>query len=128
MQLRNLKLPRLFGNDTISSYFLTLALPFIEASLAITLNTLIETSLFPKFWKLARVTPIFKGVDRSGKSNYRPISILPVISRLFEKLIADQLYRYMNETNTFSSNQSGFRCLHSTSTACLKIPMIGTVG
>ena len=83
-------------------------------------NASIATSLIPKFWNLARVTPIFKGGDKSDKSNYRPISILPVISRLFEKLTADQLYRYMNENNMFSSNQSGFRRLHSTLTCLLK--------
>ena len=85
-------------------YFLKLALPFMETSLAIMLNTSIETSLFPKFWKLARATPVCKGGDRSDKSKYYPISILPVISRLFEKLIADQLYQYMNENNMFPSN------------------------
>ena len=58
----------------------------METSLAIMLNTSIETSQFPNLWKLARITPIFKGGDRSDKSNYRPISILPVISRLFENL------------------------------------------
>ena len=92
----------------------------METSLAVMFNTSIETSLFPKFWKLARVTPIFKGGDRSDTSNYRPIFILPVISRLFEKLIANQLYRYMNENNMFSSNQSGFRSLHSILACLLK--------
>ena len=71
-------------------------------------------------WKLARVTPTFKGGDRSDKSNYHLISILPVISRLIEKLIADQLYQYMNENNMFSSNQSGFRRPRSTLTCLLK--------
>ena len=73
----NLKTAKSFGNDTISSYFLTLALPFMETSLAIMFNTSIETSQFPNLWKLARITPIFKGGNRSDKSNYRPISILP---------------------------------------------------
>ena len=49
----------------------------------------------------------------SEKSTYRAISILPVISRVFEKLIADLLYQYMNENNMFSPNQSGLRRLHS---------------
>ena len=83
-------------------------------------TTSIETSQFPKLWKFARVTPILKGGYRSNKSNYCPISILPVISRLFENRIADHLHQYMNENNMFSSNQSGFRCLHSTLTCLLK--------
>ena len=64
----------------------------MEISLAILFNTSIETSQFPNFWKLARVTPIFKGGDRSDKSNYRTISILPAISKLFEKLTAVPVY------------------------------------
>ena len=127
--IAKLKTPKSFGNDTISSYVLKLALPFMKTSLAIMFNTSIETSLFPKCWKLARINPIFKGGDKSEKSNYRPISILPVISRLFGKLIADQSCRYMNENNMFSSNQSGFRHLHSALTCLLKnTDMTGTVG
>ena len=72
-----------FGTDNISSYFLKLALPVIENSLAFMFNTSIETSMFPDSWKIARVTLIYKNGDRADKSNYRPISVLPVISRLF---------------------------------------------
>ena len=81
------KTAKSFGTDDISSYFLKLALPFIENSLAFVFNTSIETSIFPDSWKIARVTPIYKNGDRAEKSNYRPISVLPVISRLFEKLV-----------------------------------------
>ncbi|MCP4485226.1 MAG: reverse transcriptase family protein, partial [Flavobacteriaceae bacterium] len=97
-----------------------LALPLIENSLAFLFNTSIQTSQFPKVWKVARVTPIFKGGEKTDKSNYRPISVLPVISRLFEKLIFDQLYQYLNEKDLISHNQSGFRRLHSTLTCLLK--------
>ncbi len=109
-----------FGVDHISSYFLKLALPFFESSLALIFNTSIETSQFPDLWKVARVVPIFKAGDKAEKSNYRSISVLPVISRLFEKLITDQLYQYMNENGLFSADQSGFRRLHSTVTCLLK--------
>ena len=83
-------------------------------------NISIETSRFPDSWKVARVTPIFKDGDRADKSNYRPISVLPVISRLFEKLVTNQLYQYMNDNGHFSCGQSGFLRLHSTVTCLLK--------
>ena len=87
------KTAKSFGIDNISSYFMKLALPYIDTSLASLLNTSIETSQFPDSWKVARITPIFKDGDRTEKSNYRPISVLPVISKLFEKLVFNQLYQ-----------------------------------
>ena len=116
----NIKTTKGFGTDNISSYFLKLALPLIENSLAHLFNTSIQTSQFPDSWKVARVTPIFKGGDKTEKSNYRPISVLPVISRLFEKLVYDQLYQYMTDNDLLSPNQSGFRRLHSTLSCLLK--------
>ena len=90
--LAKAKISKSFGHDNISYFFFKLALPHIENSLGILFNTSIETSIFPDAWKLARVTPIFKEGDKDDRSNYRPISVLPAISRLFEKLITDQMY------------------------------------
>ena len=98
-----------------------LALPYIENSLAFLFNTSIETSQFPDSWKVAKITPIFKDGDRTEKSNYRPISVLPVISKLFEKLVFNQLYQYMKENGLFTCDQSGFLRLHSTLTCLLKM-------
>ena len=80
------KTAKSFEIDNISSYFLKLAVPIIENSLNSMFNTSIESSVFPNSWKIARVTPIYKNGDRVDKSNYRPISVLSVISRLIENL------------------------------------------
>ena len=114
-----LKTSKSFGDDGISSYLLKLAMPFIEDSLVYLFNTSLETSQFPDPWKIARVSPIFKDGDKTEKSNYRPISELPVVSRLFEKLVFNQLYQYLNGNCFINSNQSGFRELYSTAT-CLR--------
>ena len=53
------------------------------------------------------------------RCNYRPISVLPVVARLFEKLIYEQLYSYLNENNFLFSGQSGFRFHHSVLTSLL---------
>ena len=114
------KTAKSFGTDDISSYFLKLALPFIENSLAFMFNTSIETSMFPDSLKIARATPIYKNGDRADNSNYRPTSFLPVISRLFEKLVANQVYKHMEDNGLFSSGQSAYLRLHSTVTHLLK--------
>ena len=75
------KTTKSFGIDMISSYFMKLALPYIENSLAFLFNTSIETSQFPDSWKVARITQILNNGHRTEKSIYRPISVLPVISQ-----------------------------------------------
>ena len=97
-----------------------LALPFIDNSLAFLFNTSIETSQFSDLWKVARFSPIFKDGDKIEKSNYCPISVLSVISRLLEKLVFGQLYQYMKDNGLFSPYQSWFLRLHSTLTYLLE--------
>ena len=87
-----MKVKKSFGNDNISGYFLYIALPYISRILMPIFNTSIETSTFPVSWKIAQVTPIYKEGEKSAKSKYGPISVLPVLSRLLGKLIYDQLY------------------------------------
>ena len=78
------KTAKSFGADNISNYFLKPVLPFIENSLAFLFNASIERSRFPDSWKFATVTSIFKDGDKTVKSNHRPVSVFPVISRLFQ--------------------------------------------
>ena len=83
----NTKTSKGFWTDHISSYFVQLAMPYIENSLAFLFITEIETCVFPDIWKIPRIVPIFNDDDKTNKSNYRPISVLIVLSRIFEKLM-----------------------------------------
>ena len=109
-----------FGSDGIASYFINIAFPLISQPLCDILIFSIYTGIFPDSWKTARVAPIFKNGERDGRSNYRPISILPVLSRLFEKLVYDQLYNHLDKNKLLYTFQSGFRTLHSIATCLLK--------
>ena len=115
-----IKLSKGFRADGVSRYFLNLAMPYIENSLAYIFHTSFESSKFADDWKAARMTPIFTEGDKSDKSNYLPIPVLPVVSRLFETLIFNQLDQYLNHNGLLSPNQSGFRHLHSIVTCLLK--------
>ena len=95
---------RSFGIERISSYFLQLALLFLENSMAILFNTTFETSIFPDIWKIPGVAPMYKEGDKSEQSNCRPLSLLPVISRLLEKLGYNQLYQHLNSNNILAND------------------------
>ena len=72
-------------------------------------------------WKLANVTPIFKKGYKQLIKNYRPISLLPICGTIFEKMIFNNLYSYLNTNNHISKNQSGFRPGDSTTNEPLYI-------
>ena len=72
-------------------------------------NNIMRTSNFPILWKLANVTPVFKKNDKRTIKNYRPISLLPLISKIFEKILFNRLYKHLTNNNLITPNQSGFR-------------------
>ena len=82
-------------------------------------NTSITHGIFPEEWKCSKVVPVFKQGDRTDLDNYRPISIVPVFAKVFERIIYDQLYAFLMD-NLLSSYQSGFQSLHSTVTSLLE--------
>ena len=84
------------------------------------INLSITTGIFPNEWKYARVSPIFKDEDKTDPNNYRPISVLPIVSKLIERVVFNQLYTYLNYNNLLTESQSGFRPLFSTETTLLE--------
>ena len=69
--------------------------------------------------KIAKVIPVFKGGVENEICNYRPISVLPVFSKILEKIFYYRLFTFLNECNIISDHQYGFRPGHSTSSALL---------
>ena len=95
--------------------------PTTIESLTHIINLVIRTNSIPNGWKTSRVTPIYKEGSREDPSNYRPIPVLSVIAKIFEKVIFDQTYKFLCDNKVLSESQSGFRPLHSTSTTLLEI-------
>ena len=84
-------------------------------------NQSLLTGIFPDSLKVAKITPIFKKDNPHITDNYRPISLLPAISKIFEKVAYGQVYDYFVENNLLYESQYGFRKLHSTELATLEI-------
>ncbi|XP_015768412.1 PREDICTED: RNA-directed DNA polymerase from mobile element jockey-like [Acropora digitifera] len=119
--LRKLCIRKATGLYTVSARLLRECFDLISDSLALIFNRSIETSIFPDEWKSARITPLYKKCgNRSDPSNYRPISIIPVVAKVFERIAYDQVYRYLTEYKLLYCYQSGFRTLHSTVTALIE--------
>ena len=119
--LRKLCIRKATGLDTVSARLLRECFDLISDSLGLIFNRSIETSIFPDEWKSARITPLYKKCgNRSDPSNYRPISIIPVVAKVFERIVYDQVYRYLTEYKLLCCYQSGFRTLHSTVTALIE--------
>ena len=75
-------------------------------------NLSIERGVFPQKMKIAIVIPVHKKDDTEDCNNYRPISLLPNISKLFEKLIKNRLSKFLEENKCLFSRQFGFRNKH----------------
>ena len=107
------------GVDKISSKIIKIASPAISDSITHIFNESITMSLFPDEWKIARIIPLYKNGQRYVPGNYRPISLLPAISKIMERILYDQLYNYLSNFKLLSDCQFGFRKFHSTATALL---------
>ena len=115
--LRQLKVNKAIGLDEISPRLLKDSAHVITPSLTRLFNRSLANKMFPSIWKKGKVSPLFKSGDRCDPNNYRPITVLPALSKIMEKLVHIQLYSYLNENNLITSEQFGFRPTLSTGLA-----------
>ena len=87
------------------------------APLCAIFNRAIYTRTYPSDLNIAKVSAIFKSGEKEDLNNYRPISVIPTLAHLFERLIYNQIYDYLTNNNLLNSKQYGFRSLHSTALA-----------
>ena len=109
------------GCDGISNKLLKLIKNEISKPITLIVNQSLKTGIFPKAFKIAKVKPIYKKGDKTDLNNYRPISLLPTISKIFERVIHTQLYKYLSDNNLLCEQQYGFRSQHSTELAAIKL-------
>ena len=112
---RQLKPKLSSGADFISTKLLKDIAPLIITPLHYLINLSIETGYLPPELILAKIVPVFKDGYCHEFTNYRPISLLSSISKLFEKIVYRQLYRFLNINEILYKHQYGFRAGHNTS-------------
>ena len=119
--IQNLKNKSSFGHDSISNKLLKRSQEVLYKPLTMLINQTIATGYFPEELKLSWVKPLYKNGDSTLISNYRPISLLPSLSKVYERVIFDQLFQYMSNNNLLNISQYGFRPGHSTELAALEL-------
>ena len=97
------------GHDEIGIKIIKIVKNLISTPLSNLINNSFETGIFPDALKISKVIPIFKGGDSTLLSNYRPISILPAFSKVWEKVIVQRLESYCLKMGIPSKNQYGFQ-------------------
>ena len=117
----SLDLNKSSGPNSVPIHILKSCKHFISNSLVKILNLSFETGIFPDLCKLAKVVPIFKKEDPLLCKNYRPISLLPIFSKIFEKVIYTRMYQYLDNNHLLYDKQFGFRNKHSTSHALISL-------
>ena len=119
--IQNLDEKKAKGLDDIGISFLKEGMCVITEPLTHIINQSINTGIFPDKWKEARVLPLHKSGLTDDPYNYRPISILSVLSKIIERHVHDQIYKHLSEHNLLYEYQSGFRPQHSCEAALLQM-------
>ena len=107
--IRSLDINKAHGHDDISVWLLKICDLAIIKPLSIIFRNCINHSTFPDLWKKSNICPIHKKGDKQIINNYRPVSLLPICGKIFERLIFNSLFEYLEKYKLLSAHQSGFR-------------------
>ena len=122
--INSLKSNKAGGYDGILPYFLKISGYITALPLSLILNCCITAGIFPSKLKLAKVVPVYKKGPTDQLTNYRPISLLPSLSKVFERIICNRLLSFFTSMNTIVPTQYGFR--HNRSTIHAMLDLITT--
>ena len=109
------------GYDEISTETIKILSAVISPTLSLIINNCILNGTVPDEMKVSKIKPLFKKGDVTLLNNYRPISLLPCVSKIFEKVLFNQLYEYFERNDLLTQHQYGFRKNHSTEFAAMEL-------
>ncbi len=114
MEIDNLKPKKSTGIDGLSTKLLKMLKNEITEPISILVNKSLNEGIFPDNLKKTKLIPVYKSKDKENLDNYRPIAILPSISKIYEKIVFKRVYRFLDLHNIIYESQYGFRPKHST--------------
>lgn len=120
-QILNLRDDCAVGWDKISARIIKASRATLVPPIAYICNLAVDSGVFPDAFKKAIVHPIHKAGDRGSVDNYRPISVLPALSKILERILNNTLVNYMNKNSIISDKQFGFRSGRSTEDAVIAL-------
>ena len=85
------------------------------------INLSISSKKFPTAWKKSKVVPLHKKGDTLNPKNYRPVAIVPILSKILERIIFNQMIQYLNQNNLLHPNHHAYRAEHNTTTALVQM-------
>lgn len=115
--INNLKTNASAGYDNIKVKVIKRLKAVLAPTIAKIINNNIKQGIFPDELKVARITPLYKGGNKQDLNNYRPVSVLPVFSKIYEKVIHQRLITFLEDIKFLKAGQNGFRERRSTLTA-----------
>ena len=119
--IKSLKNSKSTGTDDIDTYVIKLVAADILTPLTHIINLSMTKSAFPTIWKHAKVVPLLKKGDPLIAKNYRPVALLPIFSKILERVVFNQLVSYLDSNSLIHPNHHGSRSGHSTATALIQM-------
>ena len=119
--MKSLRLDCSSGYDSIPVSLIRPVAEILASPLTHIINCGIDQNMFHKAWKINKITPVPKIEHPTVNDDYRPVSVLPILSKVYERLVCKQFVKYIDEKNIYKDTMSGFRANHSTDTLLLKI-------
>ena len=117
----NLKQSKSCGTDNIDTYIIKLAKYELLPVITHVVNLSLSQPLFPQLWKTAKTIPLHKKDEKMYPKNFRPVSLLPIYSKILERAAFCQIIQYMETNNLLHPSHHGFRAKHNTTTALLQM-------
>ena len=109
-----------FGMDEIDTYIIQLVKQDILSALTHVVNLSLSTQVFPTVWKKSKIIPLHQKEDLLNPKNYRPVAIIPIFSKILERVVFNQMIGYIDTNHLIHPNHHAYRANHNTTKALIQ--------